>query len=443
MPCSWKQIHRLHLLCVISILFQPCSISCGGGGVAADVDHPAGSHAHHGGKGSFVAALAGWIQHYDVRVKALSGKAGGGLTGICAEKSALCGHICTHAGSVSLGTFNGFRYDLHTDQLTAVCCHGKTNSAHAAVEVQQQVVRGKLSILGGNAVKLLSSKGIDLIEGKRAKLHRNTAQGVFNIPLPIQGVGLGAKNYVGVFSIYVQQDRGDLCKLSFQPGAKLFSGGQLGTGADKADHDLATVSAAPQKDMTHKAPAGLLAVRLDALFCKKSAQCVANLIQHTGLQAAVRAGDDTVGAPGVEADTGLAAFVHAHRELHLIAVAVHFRRTHNGQNRHIQSSDAGKGICNILLLGAQLGSIVQMPQAAAAAGACHGTIHRDTVRRRSEHLVQNTEGVALAVLNDAHPGFVAGGGTGNKHGLTVWAVCYAAAIAGKTLYAQGENLIFL
>lgn len=150
-----------------------------------------------------------------------------------------------------------------------------------------------------------------------------------------------------------------------------------------------------------------------------------------------------MGAPGVEADTGLAAFVHAHRELHLIAVAVHFRRTHNGQNRYIQSSDAGKGIGNILLLGAQLGSIVQMPQAAAAAGACHSTIHRDTVRRRSEHLVQNTEGVALAVLNDAHPGFVAGGGTGNKHGLTVWAVCYAAAIAGKTLYAQGENLIFL
>lgn len=167
------------------------------------------------------------VQHYDVRVKALSGKAGGGTTGICAEKSALCGHICTHAGSVSLGTFNGFRYDLHTDQLTAVRCHGKTNGAHAAVEVQQQVVRGKLSILGGNAVKLLGSKGIDLIEGKRAKLHRNTAQGVFNIPRAVQSVGLGAKNHVGVFSIYIQQDRGDLCKLSFQPGAKLFSGGSL------------------------------------------------------------------------------------------------------------------------------------------------------------------------------------------------------------------------
>ena len=35
----------------------------------------------------------------------------------------------------------------------------------------------------------------------------------------------------------------------------------------------------------------------------------------------------------------------------------------SGKHRHIQSSDAGKGICNILLLGAQLGSIVQMPQA--------------------------------------------------------------------------------
>ncbi len=84
--------------------------------------------------------------------------------------------------------------------ISSRCCHGKTNGAHAAVEVQQQVVRGKLSILGGNAVKLLGSKGIDLIEGKRAKLHRNTAQGVLNIPLPIQGVGLGAKDHVGVLA---------------------------------------------------------------------------------------------------------------------------------------------------------------------------------------------------------------------------------------------------
>ena len=59
MPCSGKKVHRLHLLRMIPVLFEPCGISCGGGGVAADVDHPAGGHLDDGGKGRFVAALAG------------------------------------------------------------------------------------------------------------------------------------------------------------------------------------------------------------------------------------------------------------------------------------------------------------------------------------------------------------------------------------------------
>ena len=56
-----EQIHGLHLLSVIAILFQPSGIAGGGGGVAADVDHPAGIHAHHGGEGGLVAALAGRV----------------------------------------------------------------------------------------------------------------------------------------------------------------------------------------------------------------------------------------------------------------------------------------------------------------------------------------------------------------------------------------------
>lgn len=71
------------------MLFEPCGISCGGGGVAADVDHPAGGHLDDGGKGRFVAALAGRVKHDDIRPQALSGEAGGGLTGVGAEEAAL------------------------------------------------------------------------------------------------------------------------------------------------------------------------------------------------------------------------------------------------------------------------------------------------------------------------------------------------------------------
>ena len=51
MPCSGKKVHRLHLLRMIPVLFEPCGISCGGGGVATDIDHPAGGHLDDGGKG--------------------------------------------------------------------------------------------------------------------------------------------------------------------------------------------------------------------------------------------------------------------------------------------------------------------------------------------------------------------------------------------------------
>ena len=58
-------------------------------------------------------------------------------------------------------------------------------------------------------------------------------------------------------------------------------------------------------------------------------------------------------------------------------------------------------------------------------------------------MVQNAKGVALAVLYDAHIGFVTGGGTRHKNGLAVRAVGHAAAVAGKPLDAQGQDLVLL
>ena len=188
---------------------------------------------------------------------------------------------------------------------------------------------------------------------------------------------------------------------------------------------------------------GLLAVGPDALFGKKSTQHIADLVQHAGLQFAVRAGDDAVGAACVEADAGPAIFVQPHGELHLVAVAVFFRRAQDGQHRHLQPADARKGVGHALLLGAQLGFVAQVAQAAAAAGACHGAIHRDAVRRGGEHFVQDAEGIAPAVLHDAHAGLVAGGCAGDEHGFALRAVGHAAAVAGQALHLQGEDLILL
>ena len=46
-----EQVHRLHLFGPIPMLFQPFGIPGGSGGVAADIDHPAGGHGDDSGKG--------------------------------------------------------------------------------------------------------------------------------------------------------------------------------------------------------------------------------------------------------------------------------------------------------------------------------------------------------------------------------------------------------
>ena len=55
---------------------------------------------------------------------------------------------------------------------------------------------------------------------------------------------------------------------------------------------------------------------------KEIAEGIADLVQHIRLQLAVGAGNNAVGAPGVETDAGLAILITAHRELNFIAVAV-------------------------------------------------------------------------------------------------------------------------
>ena len=58
-------------------------------------------------------------------------------------------------------------------------------------------------------------------------------------------------------------------------------------------------------------------------------------------------------------------------------------------------------------------------------------------------MVQDTIGVAAAVLDDADLSFISGGGAGHKHSLPFGGVCYAAAVAGQPLDLQSEELVFM
>ena len=59
-----------------------------------------------------------------------------------------------------------------------------------------------------------------------------------------------------------------------------------------------------------------------------------------------------MGAPGVEADAGLAVLITAHRELNLISVAVDLGGGEGRQHRYIQPANAAESIGNAFALGA-------------------------------------------------------------------------------------------
>lgn len=144
------------------------------------------------------------------------------------------------------------RHDLYADQLPALTCHGKTNGAHAAVEIQQRVVRGQLRVLRSNAVQPLGGKRVDLIEGQWSQPHRHAAKRVLNVARAVQDMVLAAQNDVGVFGVDVEQNGADGRELPPQRGAKLLCVGQLCPGAYQTHHDLPAVRAAPQEDMSHQ-----------------------------------------------------------------------------------------------------------------------------------------------------------------------------------------------
>ena len=199
----------------------------------------------------------------------------------------------------------------------------------------------------------------------------------------------------------------------------------------------------PQEDVADKALAALLVVGLDAMGGEECAERVADLIEHAGLQLTVRAGDDAMGAASIKTNAGLAVFVPPDRELHFIAVAVHLGGGDCGQHRDIQPANAAERVCYVLVFGLQLCLIAEMTQAAAAAGTGGRAVYLHAVGRGGEQLVQNAKRVAAAVFDDLDPRFIAGGSVGYKNGLAVRGVGHAAAVAGKALNAEGQELIFL
>ena len=442
MPRPREHIHRLDLLDAVAVPGELGGVAGGGGGVAADVDQAAGGHLDDGGQGGRVAALAGRVNDDDAGGQALGGQTGGGFAGVGAEETALGRDGVAHPGGVGFGALDGLGDHLDPHQRAAALRHRKADGAHPAVEVQEQVVRAGGGIGGGHAVELFGAGRVHLIKGEGAQAHRHPAEGVLDKAGTVQDPVLTAKDDVGLVGVDVDENGAHLTEMAAQGGGQLGGMGQAGAGADQADHDLAAVSAPPQEDVAHEPAAGSFVVGLDAVLGEQPAQKMPDLVQDGGLQFAVGAGDDPVAAPGVKADAGFPVFVQPHRELHFVAVAVHFGGGEDGLDLDVQPADPPEGVGYGGLLGLQLGLVAQVPQTAPAAGSGHGAVGRDAVGGGRLDRIHDAEGVPLAVLD--HPGadHIAGGRPRHKDGFAL-PVADAAAVAGQPLDGQCDDLILL
>ena len=91
--------------------------------------------------------------------------------------------------------------DLSPDKLTASGRHGKTDGSHPAVKIQHRILRPDLCKFRGGAVQHFSRRCVDLKEGKRIDLHRNTADLISYKPGPAQYPIPQTQN--GTFSIRI------------------------------------------------------------------------------------------------------------------------------------------------------------------------------------------------------------------------------------------------
>ena len=218
--------------------------------------------------------------------------------------------------------------------------------------------------------------------------------------------------------------------------------GQLAAVHHQTDQNLAAVPALAQENMAYKAGVLFFPIGGNAVGFHKLAHKGGDLIQLSGLQLAVGAGHDAMGAARVEACDHMALRIQPHRELDLVAVALLQRRGQDGQHRGIQSADAPEGILHKALLCPGLGLIVQMAEAAAAAGLAYRAIRLDVSGRGLQHLLHNGEGIAAQVLHDAGVQHITGGGGGHKHRLAL-VMGHTAAVAGKALDGQWDDGILV
>lgn len=266
-------------------------------GVAADVDDAARLHFVDCRDALRRTARAGRVKEHYIRVQALPCRGGHPFGGVGADKAGICNFVAAGVGG---GVLHGGGVAFNTDDLFGQRCSAEANRADAAVSVNNRLAARQLGKLQRFLVQNLGLCAVDLVKaaGRNGKLR--AAQRIQHKAGAVERFLAAAQHGAGAGGVDILHDANDPRRFFAQSRAEILAAGQVGAGRDQRNQHL-IVAGAAQHGMAQKAGAAVLIVGGPAAGAGGVQHGGERLIQNFLLQKAVRAGQDAVGALGIQA----------------------------------------------------------------------------------------------------------------------------------------------
>ena len=181
------------------------------------------------------AALPGRVDDDHIGPDALLCQGLGRLSRVAAEEPRILDAVLP---GVLGGVFHCLPDNLHADYLLDLVGQAQSDGTGAAVEIQQDIVRGQLGKLPGNAVELLSAVVVDLIECHGGDVKPHATQGVGDMILSVDQPALFAEDHIGALPVDVEHDAGKFRELFGDAVDKLAAVWQFRAVENQAEHQF-------------------------------------------------------------------------------------------------------------------------------------------------------------------------------------------------------------
>ena len=152
-----------------------------------------------------IETLSRRIHHHHIRTDALLFQLQRRLSRVAAEKFRI---VNTVALGVLPGIHHCLLHHLHANDLAGGFGHSKGDCAHAAVQIQHQIVFGNLRLGDGGLIQPLGLMVIDLIKGAGGQPESKAAEGVFNVAGAVQSDEFLTQNGVARLGVHGKHQTG-------------------------------------------------------------------------------------------------------------------------------------------------------------------------------------------------------------------------------------------